>query len=213
METIELFEQKLKTYLKEKAMRYADSLSSIDKARFEVYDETSMDWFGEHITTPPTWGEGASVEAIERLVATRKDLSNKIDNTKDIEKKKCLYKEFDTVGVKLLLTPREQCLKCCNWGKQLNDVSDCSHCMKGEDDCLFYLYRESNKCPYMETDRKKWDIAKQLSTPRELCKTCGEWNEEDFHGPARCVVSKDAFDANRYYLMGDRDDCPFYFEW
>jgi hypothetical protein len=148
MKTIELIEQKLKTYLKEKAIQYADSLLSMDKVRFEVYDEISVDLFGEHIIIPPTWGEGASDKAIERLVAIRKDLSDKIDDTKDIEKKKCLYKEFDTVGVKLLLTPRKQCLKCCNWGKQSNDVLDCSHCISGEYECLSYLYRKSDKCPY-----------------------------------------------------------------
>lgn len=148
MKTIKLIEQKLKTYLKEKAMRYADSLLLTDKVRFKVYDEINMDLFGEHIIIPPTWGEGASDEAVERLVAIRKDLSDKIDDTKDIDEKRCLYKEFDTVGVKLLLTPKKQCLKCCNWGKQSNDVSEYSHCMKGEVECLSYLYRESNECPY-----------------------------------------------------------------
>ena len=63
----------------------------------------------------------------------------------------------------------------------------------------------------MDNDRKKWDIAKQLSTPRELCKTCGEWHEEDLDNPAGCSQ------GHRYechdYLIADTDECPSYLEW
>lgn len=64
----------------------------------------------------------------------------------------------------------------------------------------------------METDRKNMDIAECFSTPRELCKTCIEWNEPDFHDQARCVAGRGGFSENRDYLLGYREDCPFYFE-
>lgn len=147
METIELIEQKLKTYLKEKAMQYADSLSSIDKARFKVYDEISMDWFGEHIITTPSWGEEASEEAIERLVKRKQALQNKCMSANNIELRE-YYKALSEVNLRLMLTPREQCLECKEWGKADGAADVYPHCMKGEDECLFYLYRESNECPY-----------------------------------------------------------------
>lgn len=148
METIELFEQKIKTYLKEKAMRYADSLSSIDEARFEVYDEISMDWFGEHIITTPSWGEEASEEAIERLVKRKQALQNKCMSANNIELR-AYYKELSNVNLRLMLTPREQCLECKEWVKA--DRADVySHCMKGEEESLFYLYRDAERCPYQE---------------------------------------------------------------
>lgn len=56
------------------------------------------------------------------------------------------------------------------------------------------------------------DIPERLSTPRELCKTCIEWNESDFYTPARCVAGRGGFNENRDYLLGYRMDCPFYFE-
>ena len=68
----------------------------------------------------------------------------------------------------------------------------------------------------METDRKDMDIVERFSTPRELCKTCIEWNEsdihDDFHDQYRCVAGRGGFDENRDYLLGYREDCPFYFE-
>lgn len=149
MESIELIEQKLKTYLKEKAMRYADSLSLTDKARFEVYDEINMDLFGEHIITTPSWGEDASEEAIERLVKRKQALQNKYMSANNIELRE-YYKALSEVNLRLMLTPREQCLECKEWGKTDGTADVYPHCMKGEDECLFYLYRESNECPYQD---------------------------------------------------------------
>ena len=146
---MEAFEQKIKDYLKLKAMRYADSLSSIDKARFEVYDEISMDWFGEHIITTPSWGEDASEEAVERLVKRKQALQNKCVSANNIELRE-YYKALSEVNLRLMLTPREQCLECKEWGKGDGIADVYPHCMKGEEECLFYLYRDAERCSHQE---------------------------------------------------------------
>ena len=68
MEAVELYEQKIKAYLKEKAMYYAGSCSSINSMIFSVYDEIYRDLFGEHIIELPDYGQGMSKEDFEKLV-------------------------------------------------------------------------------------------------------------------------------------------------
>jgi hypothetical protein len=151
IDDMEVFEQKIKDYLKLKAMRYVDSLSLTDKAKFEVYDEINMDLFGEHIITTPSWGEDASEESVERLVKKKQALNDRYEKIKHLGVNSAeireYFKELSTLNLKLLLTPREQCLKCVGWGKS-DEAEAYPHCMKGEDECLLYLHRETDNCPY-----------------------------------------------------------------
>lgn len=56
---------------------------------------------------------------------------------------------------------------------------------------------------------KGFDIAKVLSTPRELCKTCIDWYEGDDDTYPLCVNGR--YEC-RNYLLGYTDTCPCYFE-
>lgn len=55
-----------------------------------------------------------------------------------------------------------------------------------------------------------FEIARLLSTPREKCKTCIDWNEGDWDNYPSCVNSH-VYDTHRY-LLGETDDCKHYFE-
>lgn len=53
-----------------------------------------------------------------------------------------------------------------------------------------------------------------IQPPRELCKHCTEWSTQDDVGPndlPGCV--HDAFGTLAHsYIIGDRNDCPYFFE-
>ena len=55
-----------------------------------------------------------------------------------------------------------------------------------------------------------FDIAKLLSTPREMCKTCIDWYEGDFNTYPLCVNNH--VECHNY-LLGYIDKCPHYFEY
>ena len=57
---------------------------------------------------------------------------------------------------------------------------------------------------------KELDIAKVLSTPKELCKTCIDWCDEDFNDIPHCANAN--FYETHHYLFGETDTCPCYFE-
>ena len=58
---------------------------------------------------------------------------------------------------------------------------------------------------------KLMDIAKVLSTPKELCKHCLEWCDGDFNDIPHCVDGHNG--GVREYLFGHTDTCPCFFDY